>query len=141
MSDKERAAGLAEISLLGTALAALAAGREGDAVAALNGVRGRSFMARALLRSLTERQDANAYDAPRAFEAFIRGGGNVALYSATRDMLARVYDRYRPARLIDLGAGDGMALLPALAAASHRPREVDIVEPNATMFAELARRL
>jgi hypothetical protein len=138
MSGNGKAADVTHARGLGLALDALAKGREDDAMVALTAARQTSFIARALLRSLAKRQDANAYDAPRAFEAFIRGGGNVALYSATSAMLARVYDRYRPARLIDIGAGDGMALVPALAAASHRPREVDVVEPNATMFAKLA---
>jgi hypothetical protein len=138
MSGNGSAGGLDGVSRLGVALAELAAGREGDAVATLNGVREGSFMARALLRSLAEKQEANAYDAPRAFEAFIRGGGNVALYRAVSGALSRAYDRHRPERLIDIGAGDGMALLPALAAAAHPPRQVDVVEPNVAMFTTLA---
>lgn len=138
MSSNGSAAGLIDISPLGLALAELAAGREGDAIAALKGAREGSFMARALLRSLTEKQEANAYDAPLAFEAFIRGGGNVALYGAVSGALSRAYDLYRPERLIDIGAGDGMALLPALAATAHPPRQVDVVEPNVAMFTKLA---
>ena len=94
-------------------------------------------MARALLRAMSSGSEANAYDAPRAFEVFIRGGGNIALYRAVSILLAAAYDRYRPEHMIDIGAGDGMALLPAIAAAAHPPRHVDVVEPNSEMFARL----
>jgi hypothetical protein len=141
MSSERNAANMTLTSGLGTALAALASGREADATVALSGTRQGSFMARALLHSLEAGQNPNAYDAPRAFEAFIRGGGNVALYDAVSRTLARIYDRCRPERLIDIGAGDGMALVPALAAAKQLPGKIDIVEPNVELFAKLTARL
>lgn len=95
-----------------------------------------SVMANGLLDALSRGQ-AQAYDAPAAFEAFIRGGGNVALYEAVSEALARAIDMYRPAALLDIGAGDGMALLPSLGAARHPPARVDVVEPNAELLAAL----
>ena len=141
MNSKSDTVGVTPSNALSIALAALAAGREGDAMDVLKTAREHSLMARALLASLEAGQGANAYDAPRAFEAFIRGGGNVALYRAVSAALAGVYDRYRPARLLDIGAGDGMALVPALEAAMHAPHRVDVVEPNGEMFAKLTARL
>jgi hypothetical protein len=122
---------------MGAALAALAAGKDDDARAVLTRARNTSPMARALLRAVAVGSEANAYDAPRAFEVFIRGGGNMALYRAVSTLLAATYDRYRPVDMIDIGAGDGMALLPAIATAAYPPRHVDVVEPNPRMFARL----
>lgn len=141
MSSKTDVASAAFPDELGIALAALAKGKDADALVALEAARECSVMARALLHALEAGKDANAYDAPRAFEAFIRGGGNVALYRAVSATLARSYDRQRPARLIDIGTGDGMALVPALEVAAHTPQQIDVVEPNAAMFATVAARL
>ncbi|RRO20527.1 hypothetical protein EIL87_01140 [Saccharopolyspora rhizosphaerae] len=87
-----------------------------------------------LLVALTDREDArDVYDSPAAFRAFIRGGGNVGLYEAVSQALREVYRRDRPASVLDLGVGDGLALVPALA--EHRPR-VGVVEPSAALLSE-----
>ncbi|WP_422647203.1 class I SAM-dependent methyltransferase [Actinoalloteichus caeruleus] len=72
------------------------------------------------------------YDTPAAFQAFIRGGGNVGLYSATQEALRRHYHRFDAPTVLDVGVGDGMALLPVLDAGLSR---VDVVEPSAELLA------
>jgi hypothetical protein len=94
-------------------------------------------MGRALALALGNPSQATAYDAPLAFEAFIRSGGNVALYRAVSTTLALLYDRHRPRRLLDIGTGDGMALVPAVVEATHAPTEIDVVEPSELMFAKV----
>lgn len=94
-------------------------------------------MGRALRHALGEGRARNAYDEPRAFEIFIRGGGNIALYDAVSSELAAHYDALRPVSLLDIGAGDGMALLPAIAASTNAPRRIDVVEPNEGLSASL----
>jgi hypothetical protein len=74
----------------------------------------------------------SVYDDGRAFAAFIRGGGNVGLYEALSDELRAVYQAEPPLRLLDVGVGDGLALLPALTAP---PARLDLVEPSAAMLA------
>jgi hypothetical protein len=76
----------------------------------------------------------SVYDQPAAFEAFIRGGGNIPLYSAVSAALADLYDEHRPVTLLDVGCGDGMALLPALQAAQHLPDRIDVVEPSEALL-------
>ncbi|WP_106237783.1 hypothetical protein [Allonocardiopsis opalescens] len=100
---------------------------------------------------LAERRDAGpaeVYTSPDAFAAYIRGGGNVPLYAAATAALAGRYRRLRPSRLLDVGTGDGRALLPALDAAAEGGAvpvgRVDVLEPSEAMRtateAELARR-
>ncbi|HVI54526.1 MAG TPA: methyltransferase domain-containing protein [Luteibacter sp.] len=122
---------------LGGALSSLAAGKDDEARHALSRMKDESVMARALALALSSGSLANAYDAPSAFEAFIRSRGNIALYGAVSSTLARLYDHYRPHRLLDIGTGDGMALLPAIAEATHVPREIDVIEPSEQMFEKL----
>jgi hypothetical protein len=57
---------------------------------------------------------AGVYELRDAFAAFVRGGGNVALYAATSERLRRVYAEYDSVALLDIGVGEGAALLPAL---------------------------
>ncbi|MQA85982.1 MAG: class I SAM-dependent methyltransferase [Streptosporangiales bacterium] len=73
----------------------------------------------------------DVYASPEGFAAFIRGGGNVALYEATSRALCDRYRRHRPATLLDVGAGDGLALLPAL---TDDVGHVDVVEPSRAML-------
>ena len=122
---------------LGSALSSLAAGKDDEARRALSRMKDDSIMARALSLSLNNRPPTNAYDAPSAFEAFIRSRGNIALYGAVSSTLARLYDHHRPNRLLDIGTGDGMALVPAVAKATHVPREIDVLEPSEQMFEKL----
>lgn len=81
------------------------------------------------------------YDRPAAFTAFVRGGGNVALYERLSEKLAAGYDRTRPDTLLDIGCGDGLALVPALESAGHRPRRADLVEPSAVLLDAAKQRL
>src|SRR5262245_34615049 len=75
-----------------------------------------SALGQALSAYLETGAEGTVYDHPEAFQAFINGGGNVGLYEAVSAALARLYDRTRPRSLLDVGCGDGRALLPALAA-------------------------
>jgi SAM-dependent methyltransferase len=80
------------------------------------------------------------YDQPAAFQAFIDGGGNVGLYEAVSAALSRLYDELQPQRLLDIGCGDGRALLPALAS-GHRPAQITLVEPSAALLEVVVDRL
>ena len=71
------------------------------------------------------------YDSPAAFQAFINAGGNIGLYAAVSESLASRYDGVD--FLLDIGAGDGHALIPALRMADDPPRAVTVVEPAAEM--------
>jgi ubiquinone/menaquinone biosynthesis C-methylase UbiE len=77
----------------------------------------------------------NVYVAPDAFSAFIRGGGNQRLYARTSAALRAAYDEHRAAALLDIGTGDGLALLPAL---TERIASVTIVEPSPALLAASA---
>jgi hypothetical protein len=81
---------------------------------------------------------AGVYVTGEAFGAFIRGGGNVPLYTAVSAALRAAYPRTGPFSLLDVGVGDGMALLPALPANVAR---VDLVEPSAAMLVRVAEAL
>ncbi|ADO73511.1 class I SAM-dependent methyltransferase [Stigmatella aurantiaca] len=72
----------------------------------------------------------NVYVSAEGFRVFIRGGGNVPLYQETSAALARSYPS-APFELLDIGVGDGMALLPALTPAVRR---VTLVEPAAPLL-------
>ena len=74
----------------------------------------------------------SVYVTGEAFGAFIRGGGNVPLYRNTSAALRSVYDEYASATLLDIGVGDGLALLAAL---SNSIRRVTLLEPSAAMLA------
>jgi len=125
-------------TLLANAIAALEAGKDSDArdLLAMASERG-SPMAAGLLRALAGNEVSNAYDQPRAFERFIRGDGNRALYDAVSAELANIYVNHRPHALLDIGAGDGMALAPAIRASDHAISRLDAVEPNSTLLTSL----
>jgi hypothetical protein len=78
---------------------------------------------------------ADVYVDGDAFAAFIRGGGNVGLYAAASDALRAIYRAHEtehgPLSLLDIGVGDGLALLPALTSGVTR---LDLVEPSAAML-------
>jgi ubiquinone/menaquinone biosynthesis C-methylase UbiE len=78
------------------------------------------------------------YVTGEAFGAFIRGGGNLPLYRETSAALRRVYDEYGDLRLLDIGVGDGLALLAAL---NERVHSITLVEPSAAMLSATARAL
>ncbi|HZE38984.1 MAG TPA: class I SAM-dependent methyltransferase [Stackebrandtia sp.] len=72
------------------------------------------------------------YTQPEGFAAFIRGGGNVTMYAALSAALRDRYDQYRPVRLLDVGVGDGLALLPALDGSAVT--DVDLLEPSTALL-------
>jgi SAM-dependent methyltransferase len=74
--------------------------------------------------------DGQVYDQPAAFTEFIRGGGNVGLYGAVSRALAERYLGVRS--LVDIGCGDGRAVLPALAATPVPA--VTLVEPSRALL-------
>jgi SAM-dependent methyltransferase len=77
---------------------------------------------------------------PEGFERFIRGGGNVPLYAAVSDGLRAAYEQQcrllgpdrQQLKVLDVGCGDGRALLPALTPAIHT---LDLVEPDGVLLA------
>ncbi|WP_017607697.1 class I SAM-dependent methyltransferase [Nocardiopsis xinjiangensis] len=87
-----------------------------------------------LLPHHLEHEHTGVYDSPEAFGAFIRGGGNVELYHATSRALARNLDEHAPRTLLDVGPGDGLALLPALNDAAGPAPHVDLVEPSTALL-------
>ncbi len=80
----------------------------------------------------------SVYVSPEGFAAFIRGGGNVPLYENTSAALRSVYGEYSGASLLDIGVGDGLALLAAL---SDNIRTVTLIEPSAAMLAVTSKAL
>jgi len=82
------------------------------------------------------RQDGkhSVYSSTDGFERFIRGGGNLPLYEAVSRVLHQCYSQYTSLRLLDVGSGDGRALLPAWHSAI---RELTVVEPSIPLLAVL----
>jgi ubiquinone/menaquinone biosynthesis C-methylase UbiE len=126
---------MTSIELLADALAAHRAG-DHDQAAELAAQAGRagSSLADELRTYLAGEGSASVYDRPSAFTAFIRGGGNVGLYRALSAALAARYDDTKPESLLDLGCGDGLAVVPALEQATHEPGRIDLVEPSAALL-------
>ena len=123
---------------LAQAFAAITGERRDDALDWLARAEARgSRMAAALRRHLSEAGPTSAYDAHEAFQAFIRGGDNVPLYRAVSRAMTERYGQPPVQRLLDIGTGDGMALLPALWIAVHKPRRIDMIEPQADLRASL----
>jgi hypothetical protein len=73
------------------------------------------------------------YQQADSFGAFIRGGANVALYERLSSMLCGIYDEYNGLSLLEIGVGDGLALLPAL---NPQIVQLDLVEPSSAMLAQ-----
>jgi hypothetical protein len=106
-------------------LAALAAASEPD-----NAVYAASVV---YLQRVVHAGKAHVYVTGEGFAAFIRGGGNIELYQATSSVLRSVYNEYDHVSLLDIGVGDGLALVPALTSAVH---SLTLVEPSAAMLAK-----
>lgn len=126
-------------------VAALRALRAGDRAAALGACRAASttsLLAAALARHLeAPAEGSTVYDQPAAFQAFIAGGGNVGLYDATARALAAAHDAFEGPSVLDLGCGDGAALVPALDRAAARPARLDLVEPSVPLLEAAVRAL
>lgn len=89
-----------------------------------------SLLGVALSTYLRTSRRHGVYDQPAAFDAFVNGGGNVELYQRTSATLASAY--VPGSSLLDIGCGNGRALVPALqAAGANLPAAVDLVEPGA----------
>lgn len=127
-------------SLLAHALRLLAEHGDAGPWLAKAGAEG-SLMAPALARASAETDERGAYDQPRAFEIFIRAGGNPPLYTAVSGALARLYEQLGVRCLLDIGVGDGMALLPALGQTRRAPNTVDVIEPAGALLDALRPRL
>ncbi|GAA4550610.1 class I SAM-dependent methyltransferase [Amycolatopsis samaneae] len=125
--------------------AALAAYRNADLPAATAhaeaAAEAGSVLAAELRTYLAAATGGPVYERPSAFTTFIRGGGNVELYRRLSTELAARYDALRPKALLDLGCGDGLAVVPALARARHSPERVDLVEPSGALLAAARKRL
>jgi tRNA1(Val) A37 N6-methylase TrmN6 len=49
-------------------------------------------------------------------------------------LLAASNTAQQPARLLDIGYGDGTALIPALSRSTHIPAYIDLIEPSAALL-------
>ncbi|GAB2928559.1 class I SAM-dependent methyltransferase [Rhodococcus aerolatus] len=131
--------------MTGTVVDVLRAARAGDLATARRGCSdaARPLLADALGTYLATHRDlhGSVYTDPAAFQAFIAGGGNVGLYEATAAALAAAHERSGARSVLDLGCGDGAALVPALARSAHRPRRVELVEPSAPLLSTATDRL
>lgn len=116
------------------ALAAVVAGDPDEANAAAERAADEgSLLGVALSTYLRTSHRQGVYDQPAAFEAFITGGGNIELYQRTSATLATGY--VPGMSLLDIGCGNGRALVPALqAAGTNLPAAVDLVEPGADLL-------
>jgi len=85
----------------------------------------------AYLDRIMEQGKAGVYVDGEAFAAFIRGGGNVGLYAAISNELRAIYQSYETLTLLDIGVGDGFALLPAL---TNNITQLDVLEPSEAML-------
>jgi SAM-dependent methyltransferase len=81
---------------------------------------------------------SGVYDEPRAFAAFISGGGNVGLYAATIAALRAWHERRGTLALADVGCGDGRVTAGVIPPTCAR---VDLVEPSAALLAAATGRL
>lgn len=113
------------------ALHALTTGDTDQARAELAAGVTRPLLNAALRTYLAGEDDGEVYDRPAAFTAFIRGGGNIGLYHAVSTALAAQHARHDVTSLLDIGCGDGRALVPALAG---RTASVTLVEPSRALL-------
>jgi hypothetical protein len=94
------------------------------------------------LETVAQVGEAGVYLDADAFGAFIRGGGNVAMYAALERMVAAAWDACRPATILDIGPGDGQVIIGALGRTHLRPPPAfDLVEPAADLLPKTLERL
>jgi hypothetical protein len=87
------------------------------------------------LAKVAQDGEIGAYLDADAFAAFIRGGGNIALYNAVETLVATAWADYRPATILDIGPGDGKVIAGALHRTRLQPRAIfDLVEPAANLL-------
>jgi ubiquinone/menaquinone biosynthesis C-methylase UbiE len=132
---------------------------EGDMEGALKALEGTQtneprevFFLQQVKRFLSQRKDSTElYVDPSGFEAFTRGGSNVALYEAVHEALGKLYaSRGSDLSLLDVGCGEGAALVPALKRAQEAARaegreefplkKIALLEPS-SMLAACERKL
>lgn len=94
-------------------------------------------LAEALQRFMLDGSSEQVYASPAGFADFIGGGGNVALYRQTSAALAAFLRRRQGGRLVDIGTGDGRALVPAL---GRWQGQVTCIEPSAALAETLQAR-
>ena len=97
----------------------------------------RSLVASELDKYLAQKKSSGRdaiYVTPNGFNRFIRGGGNIELYENLIQLLRRLNAQNNGLKLLDIGAGDGRALLPSLTA---NVDSVDIIEPSKQMLSGL----
>lgn len=80
----------------------------------------------------------DVYSEPEAFQRFIDGGGNIALYERAGRALAAAHGERRPATVLDIGCGDARLTAASLRTGVQR---VDLVEPSAPLLERAVRRL
>ncbi len=87
------------------------------------------------LANVAQGGETGAYLDADAFAAFIRGGGNIALYDAVESLVAAAWDDYRPATILDIGPGDGKVIAGALHWSRFQlPTMFDLVEPAVNLL-------
>lgn len=77
------------------------------------------------------------YDQAAAFQIFINGGDNVPLYDRVSRALADLYDSEETLSLLDIGAGDGRAIIPAMQMAYCDIERLDVIEPSVELLDSL----
>lgn len=123
-------------------LPALRALREGDIPLAIQHLNQalqaepQAVLARELLQHLGQLASGPVYASPEGFQAFIRGGGNCALYVATGGALADAWQEALTPEVLDIGCGDGLALQAALQSAQWTPNRFTLLEPQQAMLSQ-----
>lgn len=107
-------------------------GSDEEAISLLKQIRledSESHLAMYLLHYISARRTDAVYDEPRAFQAFIDGGGNIPLYSNVVSTLSRLIS-IDTKSLLDIGCGDGRVTSQICGGLQY----VEIVEPSPPLF-------
>lgn len=86
----------------------------------------------ALASFLAGASGSGVYDEPTAFQGFIDGGGNVALYEAVVEFVSSAHEQHRTNSVLDIGCGDGRVIV----ASGGSAERIDLVEPSEDLLAE-----
>lgn len=76
-------------------------------------------------------RSSGVYDEPTAFQGFIDGGGNVALYQALVEFVSNAHHRHQTESVLDIGCGDGRVIV----AGGGLAERIDLVEPSEDLLA------